>query len=175
LISSFFTKADNIDFKSSKNLHSLQQKIENILQQISTKYQQYEIKEKPYCYIKADNGTYGMGIIQIYEAEEVLSLNKKSRNKMNIIKDKTKNTSVIIQEGIRTVDRFCDSPAEYMSYCINGQVAANIARFNQGRNYENSLNSQGMRFAEVEKGFFLKDVTDIISQISCIACAKEEI
>lgn len=176
LLSSFFDKAENIDFKSSNKLHDLEYKISNVLTQISAKYQQYDIKQQPYCYIKADNGTYGMGIMQIYEAQEVLNLNKKNRNKMNIIKDKTKNTSLIIQEGVRTIDNFRDAPAEYMSYCINGQVVSTIYRFNQNRNLENNLNAKGMEFLEVKDyDFSLKNIISTISQISCLACSKEEL
>jgi len=174
LISIFFDKVNDVDFKSSQNLHDLQEKIAQILSKITQKYQQYQIKQHPYCYVKADNGTYGMGIIQIHHCQEILQLNKKNRNKMNIIKEKTKNTSVIIQEGVRTIEKYNDFPAEYMSYCINGKLVTNIMRFNQNRNNENSLNARGMEFIDIaDQGFSLNNVISIISQISCLACSLE--
>jgi glutamate--cysteine ligase len=37
--------------------------------------------------VKADAGTYGMGVMTVKDASEVTGLNRKQRNKMSVIKE----------------------------------------------------------------------------------------
>jgi hypothetical protein len=37
--------------------------------------------------VKADAGTYGMGIMTVKDASEVMQLNRKQRNKMAVVKE----------------------------------------------------------------------------------------
>ena len=60
------------NFKSTKNSD-----------EIANKYDRLKIDTKPYIYLKANRGTYGMGIMVIHDAEEIFSLNKKLHNQMN--------------------------------------------------------------------------------------------
>ena len=46
------------------------------------KYKEYGINEKPFVVVKADAGTYGMGIMTVRDAEVLDDLNRKQRNKM---------------------------------------------------------------------------------------------
>ena len=43
--------------------------------------------EKPFVIVKADAGTYGMGIMTVRDASEVTGLNRKQRNKMAVVKE----------------------------------------------------------------------------------------
>ena len=43
--------------------------------------------EKPFVIVKADAGTYGMGIMTVRDAAEVSDLNRKQRNKMAVVKE----------------------------------------------------------------------------------------
>ena len=52
--------------------------------------------------IKPDNGTYGMGIMTVRDAKELDALNRKTKNKMAVIKDGQTVSDVIIQEGVLT-------------------------------------------------------------------------
>ena len=58
---------------------------QKILKKIQDKYDQHQIKHAPYVVIKADAGTYGMGIMIAKSPEDVLSLNRKKRNKRFLI------------------------------------------------------------------------------------------
>jgi len=49
--------------------------------------------------VKADAGTYGMGIMTVKSPDEVRDLNRKTRNKMAVVKDGLQVSEVIIQEG----------------------------------------------------------------------------
>ena len=51
------------------------------------KYAEYGIEEKPFVIVKADAGTYGMGIMTVRDPSEVVGLNRKQRNKMAVVKE----------------------------------------------------------------------------------------
>jgi len=62
--------------------------------------------------VKADNGTYGMGIMTVRDVADLDVLNRKTRNKMSVIKDGQVVSDVIIQEGVLTNERMNDAVAE---------------------------------------------------------------
>jgi hypothetical protein len=51
------------------------------------KYREHGIDDKPYVVVKADAGTYGMGVMTVKDASEVIGLNRKQRNKMSVVKE----------------------------------------------------------------------------------------
>jgi glutamate--cysteine ligase len=65
-----------------------------------------------------------MAVWAVSSGNEILEINKKERNKMNVIKGAVHNSKIIIQEGIRTIDKISQKIAEPMIYLINGEVAA---------------------------------------------------
>jgi glutamate--cysteine ligase len=146
LISSFHQNCGNVDFKEQKGMQCIIDNVDKILKDLQNKYKQHSIKETPYCYVKADNGTYGMAIWSVNSPEEIISINKKERNKMNIIKGSTKNSKVIIQEGIPTTDKINDFPCEPLIYMINADIVENLFRANQNRDNKTSLNASGASF-----------------------------
>lgn len=136
-----------VDFKEQKGIECVALAVEKALHFTRQKYQQYGIKETPYAYIKADSGTYGMGIMTVQGGDELMELNKKIRNKMNIIKEGAHNTEVIVQEGIPTIDRVEGAPAEPMLYLVDGVPIGGAYRINEQRDAQANLNAAGMRFA----------------------------
>ena len=54
--------------------------------------------------IKADAGTYGMGIMMVQDAEEIRQLNRKERTRMSASKGGQAVSRVIIQEGVYTFE-----------------------------------------------------------------------
>jgi glutamate--cysteine ligase len=166
LITPIHKSCKDVDFKNSTNIDKLADLVAEVLSQTKTKYEQYGINEDPYCYVKADSGTYGMAMMTIKDADEIRSLNKKQRNKMNMIKGNIVNNRVIIQEGIPTIDTINDIIAEPMIYLIAGNVVGNLARVNGNRDKNISLNSAGMEF---------KDILDVNSKDLNIGSNKEEI
>jgi glutamate--cysteine ligase len=72
---------------------------------IRRKYKEYGINEKPFVVVKADNGTYGMGIMTVRDAKEVDATQPPHRNKMSVVKEGQQVTEVIIQEGVPTYER----------------------------------------------------------------------
>jgi glutamate--cysteine ligase len=76
----------------------------------------------------------------------VLSLNKKERNKMQVVKEGAHVTEVIVQEGVPTVDTVKGSPAEPMIYMVDGVPVGGMFRYNPARDAFANLNAAGMEF-----------------------------
>ena len=62
-------------------------KVEIVLDKIRIKYAQYGVTQEPFVIVKADAGTYGMGIMTVKSPDDVRELNRKTRNKMSVIKE----------------------------------------------------------------------------------------
>jgi glutamate--cysteine ligase len=185
LISTKFDLAKNLNFKQKIGIDNLIIKTGKLLRELQEKYQQYDIKSDPYCFIKADNGTYGMAIMTVKSADELVDLNKKNRNKMNMLKGNVQNHQVIIQEGIPTIDRIKGFNAEPMIYMINGKIIGNLFRYNEARDERNNLNSRSMEFSDLNilddsdinlgsKREEIIKIYEIIAKISALAAANEQ-
>jgi glutamate--cysteine ligase len=146
LLCAEFHQCGLVDFKESTGLDCVAHGIETVLARVREKYRQYGIKDEPYVFVKADSGTYGMGIMTVRAPEEILELNKKARNKMQVIKEGTRNSEVILQEGIPTIDRIGGKVAEPMVYMIDGIPAGGMYRVNGERDALSNLNAAGMEF-----------------------------
>mgnify|MGYP000414421198 CR=1 FL=1 len=184
LISSMHKSCDDVDFKEQKGIECLAKSVDELLKKIKIKYQEYDIKEEPYCFIKADNGTYGMAVWPVFCVEDVLEINKKERNKMNMLKGSIKNTKVMIQEGIKTIDKIDGKISEAMIYLIDAKVTGNLFRINENRDEKISLNSDGMSFVDlinlnenqlnlsVNKDGII-EIYSLISRLAALAAAIE--
>ncbi len=146
LISAVSHRCGIVNFREQKGIECVMLGVEKVLHAVRNKYEEHGIKDAPYVFIKADSGTYGMGIMTVKSAEELQELNKKARNKMDVIKEGTQNTEVIVQEGIPTIDVVEGSPAEAMMYLVDGIPVGGAYRINTERDAFSNLNATGMRF-----------------------------
>jgi glutamate--cysteine ligase len=160
LISAYHDVCNGVDFKKQINLECVANHVEGILQKTQKKYDEYGINDKPYAFVKADNGTYGMAVWSVSSGAEVLEINKKERNKMSVIKGTVENHKVLIQEGIKTIDKINSQPCEPLIYLINSQIVGNIFRANSNRNETNSLNSVGASFYNINQTNFINNFND---------------
>ncbi|KYW95015.1 glutamate--cysteine ligase [Ehrlichia ruminantium] len=149
LISTLFSSCDNICFLSNSGVEHIADKVDVMIQEIRNKFQLYSITEQPYVFVKADNGTYGMGIIVAYCGDDILKLNKKNRNKMKRIKDRKIVERVIIQEGIMTEELFNGYTAEPLVYFIGDTPSCYLYRYNTVKDKFSNLNSVGCDFVDV--------------------------
>lgn len=184
LISTEIELATNIDFKEKIGIDELASKVELILSKTKKHYIDNKINLQPACYIKADSGTYGMAVWMVQKVEDVININKKNRNKMNITKGLVKNSKVLIQEAVPTIHKIDNKSAEPLLYMINGQVVANLFRVNENKDNINSLNSAGANFYDIlnldskrinqeYNSNELRLVNDLIAKIAALASAKE--
>ncbi len=146
LISAEFHACGKVDFKHHQGLDCVAKGVEAVLSRIKEKYKAHGITSDPYVFIKADSGTYGMGIMTAHTPEEVLSVNKKTRNKMQVVKEGAQVSEVIIQEGVPTTDTVSGKPAEPMIYLVDGVPIGGMWRANAERDAFNNLNAAGMEF-----------------------------
>lgn len=174
LISSIHRSCHDVNFKEQIGLECLAKYVDEIIAELKKKYEEYSINGEPYCYIKADNGTYGMAVWPVLSGQEVLEINKKERNKMNMLKGSVQNTQVMIQEGIVTTDKIDGKISEPMIYLINAQIVGNMFRCNQDRDEKISLNSAGAMFLDLddltqEQINIEQNKDDIISSYSLVS------
>ena len=146
LINPYFTSQKNINFHTRVGEDQLSNNVANLLDKIKSKYNQYNIKHEPYVVIKADAGTYGMGIMIAKHAEDVTNLNRKKRNKMSVIKDGNEVSEVIIQEGIHSEETINGAVTEPVVYTIDQFVIGGFYRVHTSKEKDENLNSPGMHF-----------------------------
>lgn len=141
-----FAVCRSINFHERQGEDCLAAQVDTVLREIQEKYRQYGITETPYVVVKADAGTYGMGVMTVRDAEEVRGLNRKQRNKMSVIKEGLEVSEVIIQEGVHTFETLEEAVAEPVVYMIDRYVVGGFYRVHTGRGKDENLNAPGMHF-----------------------------
>jgi glutamate--cysteine ligase len=136
-----------------------------MLHRIGKKYEEYGIAEKPFVIVKADAGTYGMGIMTVRDAADVIGLNRKQRNKMAVVKEGLAVSSVIIQEGVPTYESIHEAIAEPVVYMIDRFVVGGFYRVHTSRGKDENLNAPGAQF--VPLAFETPCIPDLAGPVGC--------
>jgi glutamate--cysteine ligase len=162
LLNPYFESCEGIDFNAGTGEECLAIKVESLLNKIKEKYVEYGIQHEPYVIVKANAGTYGMGIMTVKSAEEVRGLNRKKRNKMAVIKEGQQVTEVIIQEGVYTFESINDAVAEPVVYMMDHFVIGGFYRVHTNRGTDENLNAPGAHFVPLafEKPCTLPDCAE---------------
>ena len=147
LLDPFFATCSGVDFQAREGEGCLSDNVSMMLGKIRAKYKELGIDQKPFVVVKADAGTYGMGIMMVKDASEVVNLNRKQRNKMSVVKEGLEVSDVLIQEGVPTLEMVDDSVAEPVVYMIDRHVVGGFYRVHAERGPEENLNAPGMKFA----------------------------
>ncbi|MDH4376189.1 MAG: glutamate--cysteine ligase [Ramlibacter sp.] len=146
LINPMFSHCGEVDFASGEGGECVMDKTDALLSKIRKKYKDYGIHEKPFVVVKANNGTYGMGIMTVRDAKELEQLNRKTRNKMSVVKDGQQVHEVIIQEGVLTEERIHAAVAEPVVYMMDRYVVGGFYRIHAERGVDENLNAPGASF-----------------------------
>lgn len=148
LIEPEFRNCGEINFKTKQGEDCLIYHAEKLFNIIAEKYKMYDIKEKPYIIIKADAGTYGMGVISVNSIDQIKNLNRKQRNKMSSTKGTVKPDSVILQEGVFSFEEIknTNSVAEPVIYSFSNFLIGGFYRAHDNKANNENLNSPGMIF-----------------------------
>lgn len=173
LIRARFTTVENVDFETKEGLEILAHSVDQLIQSIPY--------ENPSIFVKASQGTYGMGISVVKSKDEILNMNRKARNKMDVGKNNLKFMNVLIQEGIETMIKVDDHPAEVTIYLIGGKSSGGFMRINPLKDSNSNLNAKGMIYkkyciSEICQGqdYTCKEaVYCMIARLSTIATALE--
>lgn len=136
-----------IDFMKREGYECLERHAGELLEMIQRKYDQYGIDRKPYVFIKADSGSYGMGVMTVSDVTEIAALNRKQRTRMDATKEGRKVEKVIIQEGVYTSETLHNGAvAEPVVYMIDHFVVGGFYRVHTDKSESDNLNSPGMHF-----------------------------
>lgn len=135
-----------IDFKQRIGLENLADTVNKVLAKTADYYHTHDIDCKPFAIIKSDSGTYGMAIMSVKNADDVLNLNRKQRNKMTSAKEGLAVDKMLVQEGVYTFETVDDAVAEPVVYMIHNHVIGGFYRIHTGKSATDNLNSPGMQF-----------------------------
>lgn len=186
LISAYFRNCGMVDFRAREGFECVATNVELVLNVLRVKYKEYGITDEPYVFIKADSGTYGMGVMTAHSGEEVLAMNKKYRQRMDTIKEGSQNTEVVIQEGVPSIDRIDGATSEPMIYVVDDVAVGGAFRTNSNKDAFGNLNAPGMVFYgmcdEEEKGDAARKaiaqcnfgVYALVARLATLASAREE-
>ncbi len=146
LIDPYFAVCNQVNFQERVGEECLASQVDLVLQQTRAKYAEYGVKHDPFVIVKADAGTYGMGIMSVKDASEVRDLNRKQRNKMAVVKEGMQVSDVLVQEGVYTFEDLNGAVAEPVVYMIDRYVVGGFYRVHTERGVDENLNAPGMRF-----------------------------
>ncbi len=146
VINPFFSQCGKVNFSEKEGEDCLAANVEFVLNEVREKYARYGITEQPFCIVKANAGTYGMGIMTVKSVEDVRNLNRKTRNKMSVIKEGQPVHEVLIQEGVYTFESVEGAVAEPVVYMMDQFVVGGFYRVHTERGIDENLNSPGAKF-----------------------------
>jgi glutamate--cysteine ligase len=149
MINPYFEKCGKINFQERKGEECLEGYVSEILDDIRAKYKEYDIKQEPFVIVKADAGTYGMGVMTVKDPSEVRGLNRRQRNKMAVVKEGLEVHEVLVQEGVYTFENVDDAAAEPVVYMIDHFVVGGFYRVHTQRGQDQNLNAPGMQFKPI--------------------------
>ena len=146
MLNPFFAKCDEINFHEHAGEECLAANVDSLLGKIRRKYKEYGIKETPFVIVKADAGTYGMGVMTITDSSQLQDLNAQQRGRMTVTKEGVPVSDVILQEGVPTFERINDAVAEPVVYMIDRYVVGGFYRVHAERGATENLNAPGAHF-----------------------------
>jgi glutamate--cysteine ligase len=172
LIQAHFSFVEHVDFSTKEGLDMIAGEVDRLLA---------TLPESSSVFVKASQGTYGMGISVVSSGEEIVNMNRKVRNKMDIGKGNLKFTSVLIQEGVETILKYDDAPAEVTIYLVDGKSAGGFMRTNPLKGTQANLNAQGMIYQKLCLSDVKQDcdhtikeaVYSVIARLSVLAASYE--
>ncbi len=147
LVNPYFGKCGKINFHERKGEECLEGYVSEILDDLRARYKEYGVAQDPFVIVKADAGTYGMGIMTVKDPSEVRGLNRKQRNKMAVVKEGLEVQEVLVQEGVYTFETVNDAVAEPVVYMIDHFVVGGFYRVHTQRGQNENLNAPGMHFS----------------------------
>ena len=146
LINPEFEVCGKVNFHERSGEECLAANIDTLLYRMRAKYKEYGIASEPFVIVKADAGTYGMGIMTVHDAKELTELDRKAREAMGHLKDGLEVTEVMLQEGVPTYERINDAVAEPVVYMIDRYVVGGFYRVHAERGADENLNTPGSHY-----------------------------
>lgn len=136
----------DISFSDNIGIDKVAATVDEVVNATKKKYQEYGIDKPPFAVIKHNSGTYGIGVVSVHSGDEVLSFNRKNREKMSKGKGGSVITEVLVQEGIPTTKVFQNFVGETVLSAIGDEVVGGALRLHRERSASESLNVPGSEF-----------------------------
>ena len=146
LINPYFGRCGQVNFHERAGEECVASNVDFVIERMKEKYREHGITDTPYVVVKADAGTYGMGVMTVRDSDEMRGLNRKQRNKMAVVKEGLEVTEVIIQEGVPTREDVDGAAAEPVVYMMDHSVVGGFYRVHTERGRDENLNAPGMHF-----------------------------
>ncbi len=146
VIDPLFTDCGSVDFMARSGEDCMSERAASLLEAIQSKYDEYGLDQKPFLIVKANQGTYGMGIMTVRSVSEIRELNRKQRTRMATSKGGLAVSRVILQEGVYTFESWNSAAAEPVVYMIDRFVVGGFYRVHTNRGRDENLNAPGMHF-----------------------------
>lgn len=156
----------DFDVNSNVSRDSLADQVDLFLEKLKQKYKTHGFTQEPFCFVKNNSGTYGLGVVKVNSAQEVKEWTYNSRKKMKAAKGGRTIEHVIIQEGLPTVVTSDEKSAEPVIYMVGCELAGGFLRTHAEKSSTESLNSPGAVYKKL-------CVTDLYSDHT--ACPKENV
>ena len=146
LINPMFNMCGEIDFSQGSGIDCLTSNVDALLTKIRKKFLVFGFFVKPFVIVKADNVSYGMGIMTVRDVKEHEDNTSKPHNRLAVTKDGREVHQVIIQEGVLTGERMNDAVAEPVVYMMDRYVVGGFYRVHAERGIDENLNAPGSHF-----------------------------
>lgn len=125
--------------------------VDTCLAYLKGKYEQYGISGDPVLFVKNDSGTYGLGILEIRNGEELLNLSNRKINKLTYGKGGADAVDFLLQEGVPTALKVEDYVIEPCVYGAGGQSCSTFYRANSKKGEMTNLNTPSTVFLKPEE------------------------
>ncbi len=149
LFSAYFVAVSEVNIHDYSDRKRVSEAAEILFARIAAKYAEYGIQEKPFVFMKADSGTYGMGIHVLESPDEIQDINRKVRNKLHKGKQSQVIGKYLLQEGVPSIVRHKGQMAEPCFYQVGPDVVGAFLRVHAERSSRENLNAAGMTFSPI--------------------------
>ncbi|RAP29897.1 glutamate--cysteine ligase [Candidatus Marinamargulisbacteria bacterium SCGC AG-343-D04] len=144
-----FVEINNVDINSDLDRRRLVDSADFLFDRLEKAYKKRQIDQKPLLFLKANRGTYGMGVVPIECSDDILEFNRRSRNKLSKGKESQEIREFILQEGVPSSLKVNDQVAELCLYFAEKQYLGGFYRLNSQKSDRENLNSRGMSFQKM--------------------------
>jgi len=187
LFSCLYRVVDDVDVNNETDRQKLYVQAKSLFEEIQAKYTRYNIEEKPFIFIKANSGTYGLGVVPIEDPKQILELNRRKRNDLSRDKAAQEVTSFMLQEGVPSIQRIENNTCEVCIYQIDNNLVGGFYRFHTNKGSRENLNSPGgMEFQKmcphldkygkdcgIQHNLNIFDIYRILARIAGVAATEE--
>lgn len=147
-IAPLFRHCGEVDFMHREGLECLTWNAAGLFDAIGEEFTARNITADPFIIVKADAGTYGMGVMTVRSVDELSAMNRKQRTGMATTKSGQPVRRVILQEGVYSYETVgpAGAVAEPVVYLFGERVVGGFYRVHKERGPDENLNAPGMAF-----------------------------